>query len=225
MRVVSVSIGQIREVTWRGKTVETGIFKRPLDRRLRVGLLGIEGDEHANTAQHGGSMKALLAYPSEHYYEFWRDALRGISLSHGGFGENLTTEGWLEEQVYVADKYRVGTALVAVTIPRKPCFKLNALHRRDDVLPKYLQSGRTGFYLTVLEAGEVGAGDAIDLVERHSLAVTPGDVARLYLGQSLDRELLDRTLRIEIFTDLQRQALAGRFERFIIEHEDESKEL
>jgi MOSC domain-containing protein YiiM len=118
MRVASVSIGQIREMTWKGKTVETGIFKRPLDRRVRVGLLGIEGDEHANKAQHGGSMKALFAYPSEHYYEFWRDALRGISLSHGGFGENLTTEGWLEEQVYVADKYRVGTALVAVTLPR-----------------------------------------------------------------------------------------------------------
>jgi MOSC domain-containing protein YiiM len=225
MRVVSISIGQIREVTWKGKTVETGIFKRPLDGRVRVGLLGIEGDEHANKAQHGGTMKALFAYPSEHYDEFWRDALRGVSLSHGGFGENLTTEGWLEEQVYVADKYRVGTALVAITIPRKPCFKLNALHGRDDVLPKYLQSGRTGFYLTVLEAGEVGAGDAIDLVERHSLAVTPGDIARLYLGQSLDRELLDRTLRIEIFSDLQRQALAGRFERFILEHEDESKEL
>jgi MOSC domain-containing protein YiiM len=135
VRVASVSIGQIREMTWKGKTVATAILKQPVHHRVRVGLLGIEGDEHANTAHHGGRTKALLAYPSEHYDEFWRGGLPGISLSHGAFGENLTTEGWFEEQVYVADKYRIGTTIVAVTVPRKPCFKLNALHGRDDVLP------------------------------------------------------------------------------------------
>jgi MOSC domain-containing protein YiiM len=110
-------------------------------------------------------------------------------------------------------------------VPRKPCFKLNALHGRDDVLPKYLQSRRTGFYLMVLETGEVGAGDPIELVERHHAGVTPGDVVRLYLGQALDRELLERTLQLEVVTDRQRQTLTERFERFIREHEDESEGL
>jgi MOSC domain-containing protein YiiM len=225
MRVVSISMGKIRQATWRGKTYETAILKQPVDGRVRVGMLGLEGDEQANKANHGGNSKALLSYPSEHYAEFWGDALQGIALPYGSFGENLTTQGLLEEQVYVGDKYRIGTALVAVTVPRKPCFKLNALHDRDDVLLKYIQSKRTGFYLMVLETGEIGAGDAIELVERHPAGVTPGDVARLYLGQALDRELLERALQIEVVSDRQRQTLTERFENFIREHEDEFEGL
>jgi MOSC domain-containing protein YiiM len=225
MRVIAVCLGRIQEATWKGKVYETAISKRPMKGRIRVGALGIQGDEQANKATHGGKLKALLGYPSEHYDEFWRSALPGAPLPYGSFGENLTTQGLLEETVRVGDKYRVGTALVAVTVPRKPCFKLNALHERDDVLPKYVESRRTGFYLTVLEPGDVGAGDAIELVERHWAGVTPGDVVRLYLGHSLDRELLDRALQIELFTDLQRQTLAERFERLLREHEDELKGL
>jgi MOSC domain-containing protein YiiM len=93
--------------------------------------------------------------------------LADSSLPYGSFGENVTTQDWLDDRVYVGEKYRIGTAVVMVTIPRKPCYKLNARLGRDDVLPKYLESKRTGFCLAVIEEGDIGAGDAINLLESH----------------------------------------------------------
>jgi MOSC domain-containing protein YiiM len=214
MHVISVNVGRIREAAWNGRRFTTAIFKEAASGRVRVGSSGLIGDEHANAESHGGTLKALLAYPHEHYTEFWRDSLAGTPLPYGAFGENLTTHDWLEDRVHVGDRYRIGTAVVMVTIPRKPCYKLNARLGRDDVLPMYLESRRTGFYLAVIASGDIGAGDVIELLDRHPLGVTPRDIVDLYLGRTRDRDLLERALKLECATDHMRRLLADRFEHF-----------
>jgi len=225
MQVISVNLGRIRETTWKGKAFNTAIFKEPVSGPVHVATLGLEGDQHANAINHGGILKALFAYSFEHYTEFWQLALAGTSLAHGSFGENLTTQGWMDDGVNVGDTYRIGTALVAITIPRKPCFKLNARLGRDDVLPKYLESKRTGFYLCVIEPGVVAAGDSIELVASHPLQVTPTDLVNLYLGHTVDPELRDRALKLEVLTQAMRDVLNERFDRFAHQSEEESAEF
>lgn len=161
MRVVSVNVSLGRSVPWRGGTVRTGIYKEAVSGRVRIRSLGVEGDEQADPQVHGGPAKAVYLYPSEHY-AFWRDALPDIPLSWGAFGENLTVSGISEGAVRVGDRFRIGTALLAATKPRFPCYKLGIRFRREDIIPRFLASGRTGFYLRVLEEGDVGAGDAVD---------------------------------------------------------------
>ena len=225
MRVISVSIGRIRETTWKNKVFKTAIFKEPVSGPVNVATLGLDGDQQANTTNHGGILKALFAYAFEHYTEFWQPVLGGTPLAYGSFGENLTTQGWTDDRIHVGDIYRVGTALVAITIPRKPCFKLNARLGRDDVLPKYLESKRTGFYLSVVEPGVVAAGDSIELVASHPLKVTPSDLVNLYLGHTVDPGLRDRALKLEVLTQPMRDLLNQRFERFAHHSEDESAEF
>ena len=225
MQVISVNLGQIRETTWKGKAFKTAILKEPVSGPVHVATLGLEGDQQANTTNHGGKLKALLAYPFEHYTEFWQLAFAGTQLAYGSFGENLTTQGWMDDRVHVGDTYRVGSALVAITIPRKPCFKLNARLGRDDVLPKYLESKRTGFYLSVIEPGVVAAGDGIELVASHPLQITPADLVDLYLGHTVDPELRDRALKLEVLTQPMRDLLNERFERFTFHCEEESAEF
>lgn len=108
MQVISVNVGRIRETAWKGRTFETAIFKEPVHGKVQAGLLGLAGDQQANAENHGGKLKALLAYPYEHYTEFWHDALSDSALPYGSFGENLTTQGWLDERVHLGDKYRIG---------------------------------------------------------------------------------------------------------------------
>ena len=153
MRVVALSVGLPREVDWRGNVVLTSIFKAPVDRRLRVTTLNLEGDEQSDLTVHGGVDKAVYAYPSEHYGmapgAAWREIPRGV------FGENLTTEGLLED-VRIGDRFGIGSAEFVVTQPRLPCFKLGIRFGRPDILKRMLQSGRTGFYFAVPARAKLG---------------------------------------------------------------------
>ena len=177
MNVVSLSVGGPREVEWRGRTVRTSIFKTPVDRRLRVSTLNIEGDEQSDLTVHGGVKKAVYAYPSEHY-AYWRGELPGTDLPWGSFGENLTTEGLLED-VRIGDRFRIGSAEFVVTQPRMPCYKLGIRFGRPDLLKRFLQSGRTGFYFSVSREGEVGAGDPIERIAQGDENLTVADVVKL----------------------------------------------
>ena len=162
-RVLSVNVALGRGVPWQGSVVRTGIFKEPVPGRVRVRALGLEGDEQADLRVHGGPLKAVYAYPSEHY-TFWRDELPGVELPWGAFGENLTVSGLSEADVHVGDRFRIGSAVLAATKPRFPCFKLGIRFGREDILDRFLASGRTGFYLQVLQEGELGADDAIEVL-------------------------------------------------------------
>jgi len=170
MRVQSVNVAQPRSVLYRGKTVATGIFKEPTDGRVAVRRLSLDGDVQVDRRYHGGLDKAVYAYPLEHY-PAWA-AVVGRELLPGQFGENLTTQGLLEVEVCLADVYRFGTAILEVTMPRTPCFKLG-IKMDDATFPKkFLATGNLGIYFRVLEEGEVGAGDAIEFMQRDASPVT-----------------------------------------------------
>jgi MOSC domain-containing protein YiiM len=179
MKLVSVSVGRPREVEWDGKTIRTSIFKAPVAGRVRVRRLNIEGDEQSDLEVHGGTDKAVYAYPSEHY-AFWRKELPGVELPWGVFGENLTTEGLLEDRVHIGDRFRAGSAEFVVTDPRMPCYKLAIRFGRADMVKRFMKSGRTGFYLAVLNEGDIGAGDAIEPSghDQHRVSIAAGVAAK-----------------------------------------------
>jgi MOSC domain-containing protein YiiM len=191
VKIVAVSVGGPRQVEWRGRTVETSIFKTPVTGRVRVSRLNVEGDQQADLSVHGGFEKAVYAYPAEHY-PFWRTELPGSELSWGAFGENLTTEGLLEDEVCIGDRYRIGTVEVVVTQPRMPCYKLGLRFGRADMVRRFQQSGRSGFYLAVTREGDVGAGDPIARIHRDGRALTVGDVVGLYGADAENQSLLER---------------------------------
>ncbi len=161
--IVSVNVGLPREVEWRGERVRTGIFKSPVAGPVRVGRLNLEGDGQADLDLHGGAAKAVYVYPSE-YYPLWSAELDLGDLGWGSFGENLTTYGLSEEIVRIGDRLRIGTAELQITKPRFPCFKLGIRFGRPDVIRRFQNTGRTGFYLSVLQEGHVTAGDTIEFV-------------------------------------------------------------
>ena len=162
MNVVSVNVSLPKTVEWRGRNVTTAIFKEPVEGRVRISRTGLVGDRQADPSVHGGPKKAVYAYPSEHY-PVWRRELERVELPWGSFGENLTTEGLQEDTVHIGDRLRVGSALLRVTQPRMPCYKLEIRFGRDDMIRRFLASGRSGFYLAVLTEGDVAAGDRIEL--------------------------------------------------------------
>jgi MOSC domain-containing protein YiiM len=190
VKLVAIHVGGPRDVPWQGRTVRTSIFKTPVSRRVQVARVNVEGDEQSDLSVHGGPGKAVYAYPAEHY-PFWRRELPDAELTWGAFGENFTTEGLLEEEVWIGDRYRVGTAELAVTQPRMPCYKLGIRFGRADMVKRFLQSRRSGFYFAVEREGEVGAGDAIDLVARSERRLTVTDVVTLYASDSANQPLLE----------------------------------
>ncbi len=181
MRLLSVNVGLPRSVERRGRTVRTAIFKEPVLLRVRVGLENVEGDRQADLTVHGGRDKAVYAYDLSGYQHWRRELSR--ELPFGQFGENLTVEGMPETEVRIDDVYRVGGAVLQVSQPRSPCYKL-AMRMELPAFPKaFLASGRSGFYLRVLEEGEIGAGDSIELVSREPEAPTVAQTVRALYGR------------------------------------------
>ncbi|MFN6465575.1 MAG: MOSC domain-containing protein [Nostoc sp. DedVER02] len=195
MQVISVNVGLPREVFWKGKTVTTGIFKEPVEGRVMMRSLNLDGDRQADLSVHGGKDKAVYAYPFEHY-DYWRRKLPGIDLPWGMFGENLTTVGLLENEVNIGDRFQIGSAEVIVTQPRMPCYKLLIKFGRADIVKQFLDSRLTGFYFSVLQEGKIGNGDTLKLISRDSNNVTIADITRLYVRETEDLELLHRVVQL-----------------------------
>ncbi len=159
MKLLSVNVSPPKEVAHGGKTVTTGIFKEPVDGRVMLRTLNLDGDGQADLTGHGGIYKAAYAYSVENY-DYWKRELGRTDFTFGQFGENLTVEGMLEDEIHVGDVFRAGGALVEVTQPRVPCYKLGIKMGLRGFEKTFLASRRVGFYLRVLEEGEVGADDA-----------------------------------------------------------------
>jgi MOSC domain-containing protein YiiM len=200
MKIVSVNVGLPREVSWQGKLITTGIFKEPVSGPVMMRKLNLDGDSQADLTVHGGVSKAVYAYPSEHYC-YWRAELPGIDLLWGMFGENFTTEGLLEEAVYIGDKFRIGEAEVMVTEPRMPCYKLGIKFGRADIIKRFLASRRTGFYFAVVREGMVGAGDAVELIGREQQEISVVDMTRLYAFEKDDLKSLRRAIEVDSLPD------------------------
>jgi len=191
MKLISLSVGLPREVTVSGKTIRTSIWKHPVEGRVYVSTLNLEGDQQSDLSVHGGVDKAVYLYPAEHY-SYWTTQLPGVDLPWGAFGENFTTEGILEDQIKVGDRLRIGSAEFTVTQPRMPCFKLGIRFDRRDMVKRFLASKRTGFYLAVRLEGEVARGEPIELLEKLESGVTITDVVNLYSTDSRNQGLLRR---------------------------------
>jgi MOSC domain-containing protein YiiM len=174
-RIVSVNVGTPRQVRWDSRNITTAIFKELVKHRVRIRRSGLDGDKQANLEAHGGPNKAVYAYPSEHY-ENWKTELNLTSLPWGMFGENLTTEGLFEESVRLGDVFNMGSATVAVTEPRFPCYKLGIKFGTMEMVTRFQTSGRSGFYLSVQREGEVGVGDDIRLVQSDPSSPTISEV-------------------------------------------------
>lgn len=177
--MISVNVSGPRTVVDGGRAIRTGIFKEPIPGRVRLGRLNLEGDAQADLRVHGGPDKAVYAYPVEHY-EYWKQVLEMSALPFGQFGENLTVEGLREDRVRLGDVFRVGTAVVQVTQPRSPCYKLGIRMGSKDFPRLFQASGRPGFYLRVLEEGEVGAGDDIVRLRTHPEQRTVLEMVQTY---------------------------------------------
>ena len=209
MQVISVNVGLPREVIWKGITVRTGIFKDPVNGPVTIRKLNLAGDQQADLTVHGGAEKAVYAYPSEHY-EYWRRKLPEVQFSWGKFGENFTTEGLAEDSLCIGDRLRVGSAMLMVTQPRMPCYKLALRFDRDDMIKRFLTSQRSGFYFSVIEEGEAQAGSKVEIMSRDPHRVAVVDIVRLYLRQAHDPELLHRAMNVSALPQNWKAELAAR---------------
>jgi MOSC domain-containing protein YiiM len=193
MKLLSVNVGLPREIDVNGKTVRTSIWKNPVQGRIHVSMLNVDGDQQSDLTVHGGVDKAVYLYPSEHY-AYWRAQLSDIELPWGVFGENFSAEGILEDEIRIGDRLRIGSAEFIVTQPRMPCYKLGIRFNRRDMIKRFLESKRTGLYLRVLREGEVAADDAIDFVHKQERGVTITDIVSLYSTDAYNQELLRRAI-------------------------------
>jgi len=207
MKIVSLNIGLPRAVVWKGHQVTTGIFKEPVDGPVMMRRLNLDGDRQADLTVHGGPAKAVYAYPSEHY-PFWKKELSGTVLPWGMFGENLTTSGLNEENTFIGDKFQIGEAVVMVTQPRSPCYKLALKFQRDDMLKRMLENGRSGFYFGVVKQGFVEVGAPIEKVHEDEAGVSVADLNRIYRDGCQDANLLRRAANLEALPESWREYLA-----------------
>lgn len=208
MELVSVNVGKPRVVDWHDKPVETGIFKAQVTGPVMVRRLNLDGDGQADLTVHGGELKAVYAYPAEHY-AFWREQL-GEALPWGAFGENLTTTGLDEDSLHIGDRLRIGGAELLVTQPRLPCYKLGVRFGRPEMVKRFLSSRRTGFYFAVASEGVVAAGDPITVIGRDPGGVRVSDITRLYAFDKEDAATLRRAIAVPALPEMWRDFFAER---------------
>jgi len=206
LHVVSINVGLPREVEWKGKTFRTAIFKEPVHGKIPLRPLNLDGDRQADLTVHGGPDKAVYVYPAEHY-DFWRNQLPDTEFTWGMFGENLTVSGLSESDLAIGDRLRIGTAEVTVAQPRVPCYKLGVRFDRPDMTKRFYRAARTGFYVAVAREGEVGAGDAIEIVQREPHRVTVADIYSAYQSTQNTRKAADPRLCDQMCRILEVDAL------------------
>ncbi|MCT2196906.1 MULTISPECIES: MOSC domain-containing protein [unclassified Paenibacillus] len=211
MTVRSLNVGKPIEVEHQGKTVRTGIFKMPVTEARYLSSVNFAGDEQADLKFHGGPDKAVCVYPYERY-AYWEEKF-GITLELGAFGENITTEGMLEDEICIGDRFRMGGTMVQVSQPRQPCFKLGVKHGLPELPQAIQQTGYTGYYFRVLQEGEVRPGDQLELVERHPAGVTLAFANRVMHVDKEDAEGIRRILAVEELSASWREQLTARLNR------------
>ena len=212
MKLISINVGRPQLVMRDGEAVSTAIFKQPIGGRVMLRTLNLDGDRQADLSVHGGPTKAVYVYPAEHY-EFWNHELPEMELPYGMFGENFTATGFSETSLNIGDQFQIGSARVMVTEPRMPCYKLGIRFGRTDIIKRFLVSERSGFYLAVLEEGEVGIGDEFQLIKRNEPAVTVNDVVRLYSRDKANKDLLRRAIAVEALPEGWRSYFEERLAR------------
>ncbi len=190
-RVIAVNTGTEADLVVGGKPARTAIDKRPVTGRVRLGVLGLAGDEYADKENHGGYEQAIYAYAREDL-DWWVERL-GYELRDGQFGENITTAGLDITGALIGETWRIGTAVVQITSPRIPCVTFESWLDEPHWVKRFAAAGRPGAYLRVLAEGTVGAGDQAEVLERPAERVTVAESMRAFYG---DQELMRRVLRV-----------------------------
>jgi MOSC domain-containing protein YiiM len=211
MKLVSLNVSRPRLAVYKGQTVNTGIFKKPVSGRVPLRALNLDGDRQADLSVHGGPNKAVYGYASEHY-GFWRKELPEMEFSWGMFGENFTTEGLSEDELHIGDRFQIGSSILMVRQPRIPCYKLALKFQRDDILERFLLSGHSGFYFSVEQEGEVGAGDTLGLLGSEPRNVTIAEMNRLFVREKYNRELLQKAIATPALPEEWRGYLSRRLD-------------
>ncbi|UTW61705.1 MOSC domain-containing protein [bacterium SCSIO 12741] len=193
MKVISTNIGQRKTVIWQGQEVETGIFKDPVNHPLTLEATDVKGDHVIDRRYHGGVDKACYLYSVDHY-AFWKEKYPDLDWSYGMFGENLSLSDCDERQVFIGDTYQAGSAVIQVSQPRQPCFKLGVRFGDQGVLKEFINQSYSGIYVRVLKPGEVSTGDELQLIERAENSVTVADVFRMLYHGAQDSETLEKVL-------------------------------
>ncbi|MNH96211.1 6-N-hydroxylaminopurine resistance protein [compost metagenome] len=195
IEILSLNVGMPKQVQFQQKDVSTGIFKTATDEALHLSFLNLEGDGQGDLVHHGGREKAVCVYPYEHY-PFWENELKR-PLEYGALGENLTIKGLLETDVCIGDVFELGKAIVQVSQPRQPCYKLTIRHGVPDMLLKVQQTGYTGFYFRVLEEGVVTKDDGLSLLHRHPKEITVSFANRIMHREKDNIEGIKQILEVE----------------------------
>lgn len=193
MKLVSLNVARPQLALYRGITISTGIFKKPVTGPIPLRTLNLDGDHQADLAVHGGPYKAVYGYPSEHY-DFWRQELSATSLPWGMFGENFTTEGLSESDLHIGDRLQVGTAVIMVRQPRIPCYKLAVKFHRSDIQARFLRSGRSGFYFSVEQEGIVATGETFEFLSREPQGISIAEMNRLFAEDKYNASLLEKAI-------------------------------
>ena len=212
VKLVTLNVGRPRLVVHNGATVNTGIFKQPVAGRVHLRTLNLEGDRQADLSVHGGPNKAVYGYPTEHYPD-WRRELPGVEQPFGMFGENFCTTGLAEEDLHIGDRLQIGSSILMVRQPRTPCYKLAIKFRRDDILERFLDSGRSGFYFSVEQEGQVGAGDDFTLLTRNHDGITIAEMNVLLAKDRYNRELLHKAIATQALPEHWREYFLQRRHR------------
>jgi len=215
MKLISLNVARPRLIVYNGATINTGIFKQPVSGQVLLRTLNLDGDRQADLTVHGGLYKAAYAYPSEHY-DYWRQQLPGVDFPWGMFGENFTTTGLSEHELHIGDRLQIGSAVLMVRQPRMPCYKLAAKFQRDDMIARFLHSGRSGFYFSVEQEGEMATGNSFKFLSRDSDGITIAEMNRLFAGDDKDKydhNLLQKAMNTSALPDDWREYFAPRLHR------------
>jgi len=209
MKLISVNCGLPKEVLWHGQVVTTSIYKEPVEGRVALRTLNLDGDRQSDLTVHGGKDKAVYCYQLSHY-DYWKAEMRDRPLPPGAFGENFTIDGPGEDSIHIGDRFAIGSAEVVVTQPRMPCYKLGIRFESDDMIKRFLLSRRSGFYFSVAQEGVLSTGATIEFVSRDPERVSVTDIIDLFLGKNHDADLLERALRATALPESWKTAFAER---------------
>jgi MOSC domain-containing protein YiiM len=212
VKIESLNVARPQLMVYRGETINTAISKKPVSGPVQLRTLNLDGDHQADLSVHGGPHKAVYAYPSEHYPD-WRRELPETDLPWGMFGENFTTSGMAEDDLHIGDRFQIGSAIVTVRQPRTPCYKLAAKFRRDDMIERFLLSGRSGIYFSVEQEGTVAAGDDFELLTTEQDGITISEMNRLFVRDKYNQDLLRKAVHTAALPEGWREYFAERLDR------------
>ena len=206
MKIISTNIAKPKTVLWNGKEVTTGIYKKPIKEPIYLEKENVRGDVVSDRNVHGGIYKACYLFSAD-YYPYWKNLYPDLDWDYGMFGENLTVSGLDETQLCIGDIYKIGTALVQVIQPREPCFKFGIKFGTQQVLKQFIQYGRPGTYVSILEEGHVTLNDKMILAKRSQNGLTIAQLFHLYYARDKDQELLKLAVNNEVLPERKRVKL------------------